>query len=107
MHEIPLEAIQWTTTPTWPRRSPAIERSDYRALPMTDLLFTPAELDHAGEVIAAAARAVEALDAGTYGLCSICEASLAEEVLHRHPLAATCPDHGGPADAAAVVPSGH
>ncbi len=60
---------------------------------MSSTAFTPHDLELAARVIADAARAVEALERGTYGLCVVCDSSLGEDALLDNPLASRCNAH--------------
>lgn len=58
--------------------------------------FTLADLDDAEHDLAAVDRAVQLLEDGRYGVCSVCATSIAA-VVAREPLTFECADHRSPA----------
>ena len=54
-----------------------------------------ADLSGAEAELEAVAEALERLDAGTYGTCAVCGATLAGDRLVADPTLRTCPEHGG------------
>jgi hypothetical protein len=56
--------------------------------------FTMADLDAAERDLTAVDRAVQLLEDGQYGMCTVCGVSLAVEVTNS-PLTFTCEEHSG------------
>ena len=52
-----------------------------------------AEVEDMAARLDAVDRALEALDAGTYGTCEVCGGGLTEEALAEDPIRRRCPDH--------------
>jgi RNA polymerase-binding transcription factor DksA len=54
--------------------------------------FTLADLEASESDMAAVQSAIDAIDAGTYGTCAVCNKDLAQQVT-TNPLLLTCEDH--------------
>lgn len=59
---------------------------------MTSNAFTMADLERAEADMTAVQAAIDALDAGTYAVCKVCNADMSATVAN-DPLALTCHDH--------------
>ncbi len=59
---------------------------------MSDAPFRLVDLEQSEVDMAAVQAAIEAIDAGTYGTCSVCQKDLAEQV-KSNPVLLTCEDH--------------
>ncbi len=54
--------------------------------------FTLADLEASEADMAAVQSAIDAIDAGTYGICAVCQNDLTQQVT-QNPLLLTCEDH--------------
>jgi RNA polymerase-binding transcription factor DksA len=58
----------------------------------TETPFTLADLEASEVDMAAVQSAIDAIDAGTYGICGVCNNDLAQQIT-QNPLLLTCEDH--------------